>query len=134
MDLSQWFGIFFCKIMVRILVKKLFLPLGETAWKIGLQQYTGISVYITIRNPHIELRYDFYHTGTKILQKFIHISSRKAIRNNDTLYQDKQNKLVLTVEKNKLLRKNSILKSLLYGVQLLHGRPQDLLLHVILLN
>jgi hypothetical protein len=74
-----------------------------------LQQYTGISVYIAIRNPHIVLRYDFRHTGTKILQTCIYISFRKAIQNNDTLYQGKQNKAVFC--KNKLLRKKSIIQS-----------------------
>ena len=94
-----------------------------------LQQYTGISVYIAIRNPHIVLRYDFHHTGTKILQKIIHISPRKAIRNNDI----KVNKTNRCLEKINVLRKTSILKSLVYGVALLHGSPQDLLLRVILL-
>ena len=66
-------------------------------WHLGLQQYTGISVNIAIRNPHIVLRYDFHHTGTKILQKLIHISSRKAIRNNDKkVNKTKQCKLFFT--------------------------------------
>ena len=97
-----------------------------------LQQYTGISVYIAIRNPHIVLRYDFRHTGTKILQTCIYISFRKAIQNNDTLYQGKQNKAVFC--KNKLLRKNGILKSLLYRVALLHGSIHSMLLNELSLN
>ena len=89
--------------------------------------YRYIGIYRNTQSAYcIAIRFSSYRYENS---KNIHISPRKAIRNNDI----KVNKTNRCLEKINVLRKTSILKSLVYGVALLHGSPQDLLLRVILL-